>query len=377
MVLLLCAAMVAAATARAVDLAPPPPPSAWKLRGGGLLQVLDGPGSGRYTQVRIASGSGVATIVWNGEPGLRLARCTDRRCSATTAPRTLLNGSGHPVLNPRFLRMELAPGDWPVLAFATAGTTQATVMHCHDPLCLTAVTTVLTTAPKIRHCDLLLDPVVVGRMVVTFGLSMGPSAMPPKDCVTCSGFRDELCQQTNYTAFSECNCGGGGCDCSSCCAGQALSECCSVVPHASGCQTPPTPTPSNRSTLLAFHTTGLGGAWLSTTVASAAAAFGVNESTGLPTGGLEMPCLVNRDPQRCDRAVVCPPSARAVHMVCVRPCQPQMGARSSVLGCGAAAPGPHPGCAWGPGYAEPSGRRRRWPEEQPGILATDGSVCDQ
>ena len=41
-----------------------PNPSAWRLRSN--LTALDGPGSGRYTQVR-ADYHGVATMVWNGD----------------------------------------------------------------------------------------------------------------------------------------------------------------------------------------------------------------------------------------------------------------------------------------------------------------------
>jgi hypothetical protein len=38
--------------------------------------------------------------------------------------------------------------------------------------------------------------------------------------------------------------------------------------------------------------------WTRTTVATAAAAFGVNTTSGLPTGGLEMPSVVNRAPEQ-------------------------------------------------------------------------------
>ena len=187
MLLLPTVALVVAASEAA-----PSPPAKWKLRGG--LKVLDGPGSGRYTQVRVGS-DGLATIVWNGEPGLRLARCADPHCSTTTEPRTVLNSSGLPVTNPRFVRMELAENGNPVLAFATADTTQATVMHCNDPHCVTAATAVLATATKVRHCSLVLDPSVAGRAAVTFGLSdpPPPSNFDSKDCVTCAGFRDQTC----------------------------------------------------------------------------------------------------------------------------------------------------------------------------------------
>ena len=63
----------------------------WTLRGN--LTTLDGPGSGRYTQIRIAE-DGLATIVWNGMPGLRLSRCTDILCTAATKPITIYNSSG-------------------------------------------------------------------------------------------------------------------------------------------------------------------------------------------------------------------------------------------------------------------------------------------
>ena len=298
----ICAASPAAGSSAVDDDAHSPESAPWKLRGG-ALEVLDGPGSGRYTQVRVGA-DGLATLVWNGEPGLRLARCADRRCSTITEPRTVLNSSGLPITNPRFVRMELAASGNPVLAFAIADDTQATVMHCGDPHCASdgVLATVLVTAAKVRHCDLALDPAVAGRAVVTFGLSYPPpppatATMMLEDCVTCSGFRDQACLAKNYTAFSECNCGGGGCDCSSCCAGQAMSDCCSVAPHTSGCIPDPPAATSNGSTLLAFHmhtpTT-----WTHVVVASAAAAFGVNETSGLPTGGLEMPTVVNRDAQR-------------------------------------------------------------------------------
>eukprot|EP01062_Namystynia_karyoxenos_P044989 TRINITY_DN3330_c0_g1_i1.p1 TRINITY_DN3330_c0_g1~~TRINITY_DN3330_c0_g1_i1.p1 ORF type:complete len:156 (+),score=55.64 TRINITY_DN3330_c0_g1_i1:75-542(+) len=59
--------------------------------------------------------------------------------------------------------------------------------------------------------------------------------VPSADCVTCSQFKDAVCFQKNYTIFSECNCGGGGCDCVSCCTGSAKTMCCSIVQHAPGC----------------------------------------------------------------------------------------------------------------------------------------------
>ena len=281
-------AILALALALGAAAAPAPAP-AWKLRAG--MQVLDGPGSGRYTQIRVGP-DGLATLVWNGEPGLRLARCTDRRCSTITPPQTVLNSSGHPVTNPRFIRMELAPNGNPVLAYATADDTQATIMHCHDLHCLAAETSVLATAHKVRHCDLALHPVVTGQAIVTFGLS-DPPLPTSQDCKTCAGFRDASCRVANYTAFSECNCGGGGCDCSSCCAGQAKSDCCSVAPSTSGCQPVAT---HNGSTLLVFHMTTPAN-WKRATVATATAAFGVNTTSGLPTGGLEMPSVANREPQ--------------------------------------------------------------------------------
>ena len=40
-----------------------PSPSGWRLRGN--LTALDGPGSGRYTQVR-ADSVGIPTMAWNG-----------------------------------------------------------------------------------------------------------------------------------------------------------------------------------------------------------------------------------------------------------------------------------------------------------------------
>ena len=64
-------------------------------------------------------------------------------------------------------------------------------------------------------------------------------APPTRKCVGCAQFRDQSCLSANYTLFSECNCGGGGCDCVSCCSGQAKSACCGVVPHAPGCDSKP------------------------------------------------------------------------------------------------------------------------------------------
>jgi hypothetical protein len=61
-------------------------------------------------------------------------------------------------------------------------------------------------------------------------------------CETCAGFRDASCQNQNYTLFSECNCGGGGCDCASCCPGSAVANCCGVGgPSSPGCAAPPPP----------------------------------------------------------------------------------------------------------------------------------------
>eukprot|EP01043_Picozoa_sp_COSAG02_P024067 COSAG02_NODE_1304_length_13353_cov_92.513883_3_plen_122_part_00 len=54
-------------------------------------------------------------------------------------------------------------------------------------------------------------------------------------CVGCAQFMDPDCFNSNYTLFSECNCGGGGCDCVSCCSGHARSACCGVVAHSPGC----------------------------------------------------------------------------------------------------------------------------------------------
>ena len=54
-------------------------------------------------------------------------------------------------------------------------------------------------------------------------------------CDGCAQFMDPDCRNSNYTLFSECTCGGGGCDCLSCCAGRARSACCGVVPRSPGC----------------------------------------------------------------------------------------------------------------------------------------------
>ena len=69
----------------------------------GNLTTLDGPGSGRYTQIRVAE-DGFATIVWNGVSGLRLCRCTDVFCTSTTKPINVLNSSGACILVTSTLR---------------------------------------------------------------------------------------------------------------------------------------------------------------------------------------------------------------------------------------------------------------------------------
>lgn len=196
----------------------------WQLRG---LSTLDGLGSGRYTQIRVGS-DGLATIVWNGNNTLRLARCTDSICDSVTKPISPLNASGLHIINPRFIRMELS-GVNPVLVFSTANDTEAHVMTCNDPFCTDAETTVLVKAREVRHCDMVMMSEKDLLPVITFGLS---------------GYLHH---------------------------GSVL-----IVFYAEA---------------QVFHqvTTQV---WKNVIVATSATPFGVNETSGMPTGGLEMPSMV-------------------------------------------------------------------------------------
>lgn len=81
---------------------------------------------------------------------------------------------------------------------------------------------------------LVLD-VIALLPVLLLPCAASPPPPPPPTCVGCAQFKDPVCLTKNYTLFSECNCGGGGCDCLSCCTGRARNACCAIVPHASGC----------------------------------------------------------------------------------------------------------------------------------------------
>ena len=78
------------------------------------------------------------------------------------------------------------------------------------------------TLAAVCCCQLLAGAATAGAELV---------ASNSNRCVGCAQFLDQSCLASNYTLFSECNCGGGG----SCCAGRAKSACCGVVPHSSGC----------------------------------------------------------------------------------------------------------------------------------------------
>ena len=187
--------------------------SAWQLRND---VALDAP-AGRYTQTRIGS-DGLATIVWNGEKGLRISRCVDAACVSQTPP-TTVPGTDN---NPRFIRMEIAPGNLPVIAYAAANDTEARVTWCNDPACTMAVaTTKVASAKKVRHCNLVLAGGVTDDVFVTVGLS----------------------------------------------------------------------DPSSGSFLVAGRASR-GTEWVGRVIASSPVAFGLNETTGLLTGGLEMPSIV-------------------------------------------------------------------------------------
>lgn len=100
--------------------------------------------------------------------------------------------------------------------------------------------------------DLFYQPLACshGAAACDFGGKGEVAACPtpaPQPCAGCAGFMDAACLQANYTLFSGCNCGGGGCDCSLCCPGEATRECAATAagvraaPPAScagGCGTP-------------------------------------------------------------------------------------------------------------------------------------------
>ena len=111
---------------------------------------LDPLPAGRYTQTRRAP-DGSVTAVFNGNAGLRLARCADATCSSATPPHTVANTDP----NPRFIRMEL-DGGLPVLAYGAVNDTEAHLTRCHDPLCNASSTVVLAKSQRVRHCDLQL-----------------------------------------------------------------------------------------------------------------------------------------------------------------------------------------------------------------------------
>ena len=151
--LLLLLLLLLAAPARAAD--------AWRLLDTLKLDPLP---AGRYTQTRLAADK-LVTAVWNGDAGLRLARCADATCSAAQPPHTVAGTDP----NPRFIRMEM-DGSLPVMAYGAANDTEAHLTRCHDPLCTTSTTVVLAKSERVRHCDLLLAD-ADGEAIVTVGLS--------------------------------------------------------------------------------------------------------------------------------------------------------------------------------------------------------------
>ena len=143
LLLLVLSPLAVAAAAHASDA----PITTWRLLNTIKLDQL---AAGRYTQIRRAP-DGSVTAVFNGNAGLRLARCTDATCSTTTPPRTVANTDP----NPRFIRMEL-DGGLPVMAYGAANDTEAHLTRCHDPLCNASTTVVLAKSRRVRHCDLEL-----------------------------------------------------------------------------------------------------------------------------------------------------------------------------------------------------------------------------
>jgi hypothetical protein len=200
------------------------PAAAASLSSGGgwrLLNTLklDPLPAGRYTQTRLAP-DGTVTVVFNGNAGLRLARCADATCSAATPPHTLANTDP----NPRFIRMEL-DGSNPVMAYGATNDTELHLTRCHDPLCQGSTTAVLATSERVRHCDLLLAD-DDGEAVVAVGLS---------------------------------------------------------DTHGSTAE---------QGSRLLLITSQRNGTVTKKSIATDPVPFDTNSTTGLPTGGLEMPCLI-------------------------------------------------------------------------------------
>ena len=125
------------------------PPSTWALRNVSLLD----PSAGRYTQVRLAP-DGNATMIWNAvgaTAGLRLSRCLDDSCRASSPPATI---SGVDT-NPRFMRMELAAQ--PIVVFAAADGRELHAVRCADAACAAlGATAVLARTEKVRYNDVRL-----------------------------------------------------------------------------------------------------------------------------------------------------------------------------------------------------------------------------
>lgn len=135
------------------------------------LHLLDYPG-GRYTQIRCSPVDGLPTMVWNGQEGLRLARCVDPVCSSWTPPVTL---SADP--NPRFIRMEFSLG-LPVLVYAAANDTELHVTSCADQACTAMRTLVVGRAQTVRHPGLSVTE--EGEVVVAAELSN--ASLAPTGC---------------------------------------------------------------------------------------------------------------------------------------------------------------------------------------------------
>jgi hypothetical protein len=143
------------------------PVATWRLLNTIKLDPLP---AGRYTQTRRAP-DGSITTVFNGNAGVRLARCADATCSSTTPPHTIANTDP----NPRFIRMEL-DGGLPVMVYGAVNDTEAHLTRCHDALCNASSTVVLAKSQRVRHCDLQLAD---GDGVRTYSLIINGSCRRP------------------------------------------------------------------------------------------------------------------------------------------------------------------------------------------------------